>query len=95
VIARVGEIDNVDDATRALWVDELAAFVPVRRHGVRNTVIFWLGVMGAAMLAQVVGLPGWLGFVMALGVFVWLARALAVRALEWRLAQLQAGLKPG
>jgi hypothetical protein len=43
-----------------------------------------------AALAGTLGAPPWTGFVVALLLFMLLARALAVRALRWRLAQLLA-----
>jgi hypothetical protein len=77
-----------DASTRARLVDELSAYEPQRRHGLRNNFIFWIGVLSAAVLAQLAGLPGWTGFVAALLAFLWIARELAVRTLRWRLDQL-------
>jgi hypothetical protein len=83
VARRVG-----DAAMRARLVDELCAYEPQRRHGLRNNFIFWVGVLSAAALSRWIGLPGWTGFVAALLAFLWIARELAVRALRWRLDQL-------
>lgn len=85
VAGRVG-----DESRGARLVNELVAYEPPRRHGLRNTFIFWIGVLAAAALARLVGLPGWTGFVAALLGFLWVARELAVRALRWRLDQLLA-----
>ncbi|GAB4480022.1 MAG: hypothetical protein OHK0044_27790 [Burkholderiaceae bacterium] len=79
-----------DAATRAQWVEVLVAYEPPRRHGIRNNAIVWIGLLGGAMAAGAVGLPGWTGFVAALAGFVLIARELAVRALRWRLEQLLA-----
>jgi hypothetical protein len=81
---------GVDPQRQAVLVDELAVYEPPRRHGLRNTVIFWLVVVAAAGLASAIGLPKWTGFAVALLFFVWVARELAVRALRWRLDQLLA-----
>jgi hypothetical protein len=80
-----------DESHRTRLVDELVGFEPPRRHGLRNNFIFWIGVLTAAALARLVGLPGWTGFVAALLGFLWVAHELAVRALRWRLDQLLAG----
>ena len=86
VAGRVG-----DESRCARLVDELVGYEPPRRHGLRNNFIFWIGVLAAAALSRLVGLPGWTGFVAALLGFLWIARELAVRALRWRLDQLLAG----
>jgi hypothetical protein len=93
LVSRAWVIDAVDEAglpapERARAIEELVAFEPPRRHGVRNTVIFWVGVIGAAMTADAIGLPGWVGFVAALLVFAAIGRELARRALRWRLGEL-------
>jgi len=80
----------VDAATRAQLVDALVGYEPPRTHGLRNNAIVWVGLIGSAMAAGAIGLPGWVGFVAALGAFLLIARELAVRALRWRLAQLLA-----
>ncbi len=79
-----------DAATRAQWIETLCGYEPPRRHGIRNNAIVWVGLIGAAMLADAIGAPGWTGFVAALIGFVLIARELAVRALRWRLEQLLA-----
>jgi hypothetical protein len=89
VIDRVNEIDGIDEATRHAWVDELCLYEPPRRHGMRNNVIVWVAALGAAMVADAAGLPGWSGFVAALLALTAMARVLAKRVLRWRLAQLQ------
>ena len=83
------EAADIDPARRSEVIDELVGFEPPRRHGVRNTVVFWVGTLGAAMLADSVGLPGWVGFVGALLLFAWIGRELTVRALRWRLGTLE------
>jgi hypothetical protein len=100
LVSRAWVIDAVDasgidgrDWERA--IETLLTYEPPRRHGVRNTFIFWVGVIGAAMLADAVGLPGWVGFVTALLVFLWIGRELTVRALRWRLDELQRELAAG
>jgi hypothetical protein len=90
LVSRAWIIDAVDAAgidprDRQSVIDDLQGFEPPRRNGVRNTVIFWVGVIGAAMLADAIGLPGWTGFAVALVCFAWIGRELAVRALRWRL----------
>jgi hypothetical protein len=87
VIAEV-ERSVAEPTLRPVLVETLIAYEPPRRHGIRNNVIVWGGLLGCTMLAGAAGLPGWAGFVAALAVFVALARVLAVRALRWRLAQL-------
>jgi len=89
VIRCVDEVDGIDEGMRALWIEDLCAFEALRRHGIRNNVIFWVSAVGAAMLADAAGLPGWSGFVAAVFAFLALARALATRTLRWRLAQLR------
>lgn len=92
LVSRAWVIDAVDAAgidprDRQRVIDDLQRFEPPRRNGVRNTVIFWIGVIGAAMLADALGFPGWTGFVLALVCFAWIGRELSVRALRWRLDQ--------
>ncbi len=79
---------GVDPQQQAVLIDELVVYEPRRRHGLRNSVIFWLVVITAVSLAGAIGLPRWTGFAVALLFFVWVARELAVRALRWRLDQL-------
>lgn len=85
------ESRGVDPQHQSALVDELVVYEPPRRHGLRNNFIFWVGALGAGMLTNAVGLPGWSGFVAALLFFVWIGRQLAVRALRWRLDKLIAG----
>lgn len=80
-----------DPVTRARWTDLLLTYEPPRRHALRNNFVFWLTAIGASALAGALGLPPWSGFVAVVLLFLWLARVLAVRALEWRLQQLIAG----
>lgn len=92
LVSRAWVIDAVDAAgidprDRQRVIDDLQAFEPPRRNGVRNTVVFWVGVIGAAMLADAIGLPGWAGFTFAMVCFAWIGRELSVRALRWRLDQ--------
>lgn len=88
----INEVESrgVDPPHQLALVDELVGYEPPRRHGLRNNFIFWVSALGAAMLANAVGLPGWSGFIVALLLFVWIARMLAVRTLRWRLDQLLA-----
>ena len=96
VIAEVLRVPQLGDAHRRQLVDQLCAYQPPRRHGLRDTFIAWFILLGGAMLFNALGLPGWLGFVTALVLLVALARALAVRALRWRLDRLlsEAGHAP-
>jgi hypothetical protein len=92
LVSRAWVVDAVDAAgidprERQRVIDDLVSFEPPRRHGIRNTFIFWAGVIGAAMGATAIGLPGWIGFVAALLCFAWVGRELTVRALRWRLDQ--------
>ena len=88
----INEVESrgVDPQRHPTLIDDLVAYEPERRHGLRNAFIFWVSVLGAALLAGAIGLPRWSGFVAALLIFVWIARELAVRALRWRLDQLLA-----
>lgn len=88
VIRCVGAVEGLDEATRRAWIDDLCSFEAPRMHGARNAVLFWVSAIGAALLADAAGLPGWSGFVAALVAFPGLARALATRTLRWRLTQL-------
>lgn len=72
------------------WVDELFVYEPPRRHGLRNNFVFWLAAIGASALAGAIGIAPWIGFLVAVVAFVWIARVLAVRALRWRLDRLVA-----
>lgn len=88
VLAEVARVPGLTDAARERLVEDLIAFEPPRRHGARNSLFVWFTLLGAAMLATELGLPGWWGFVPALLALLVLARVLAVRALRWRLAVL-------
>jgi len=93
LVSRAWVVDEVasrgiDPQRQAALVDELVLYEPPRRHGPRNTVIFWLVVIASVSLAGAIGLPRWTGFAVAMLFFIWVARELAVRALRWRLDQL-------
>ena len=95
LVSRAWVIDEVasrgvDPQRQAALVAELEVYEPQRRHGLRNTFIFWTVVIASSALAGAFGLPKWTGFAVALLFFVWVARELAVRALRWRLDQLLA-----
>jgi hypothetical protein len=47
-----------------------------------------LTAIAASALAGALDVPRWTGFVVAVALFAWLARLLAVKALRWRLDQL-------
>lgn len=83
-----------DAAARSRLVQALVEYEPPRTHGIRNNAIVWIGSIGSAMAAAAMGLPGWTGFVAALAGFALIARALAVRALRWRLEQLLSAARP-
>jgi len=87
VLREVAAVPGLDEARRAELVDELIAYEPERRHGLRNNFIAWLIMLGGTGLADLAGAPPWLGFVAGLLLVLLLARELAVRALRWRLAQ--------
>jgi hypothetical protein len=88
VIDAVERRPELDADARARAIEALVAYEPPRRHPVRDNAIFWIGALGAAGIADAFGAPGWAGFVAALIGFALLARALAVRALRWRLDRL-------
>lgn len=90
VIAQVLRVPALSDAERRQLVDQLCEYQPPRRHALRNQFIAWAALLGSAMVFSAVGLPGWLGFVLALALLIVLARHLAVQALQWRLEQLLA-----
>jgi hypothetical protein len=91
VIDAVEAVEGADDAQRARWVEELIAYNPPRRNGLRNNFIVWTVALGAAMVADAMGFRPWTGFVAAILVFLRIGRSLAVRTLRWRLDQLRAG----
>jgi len=87
VMREVAAVPALDAARRARLVDELSGYEPPRRHGLRNTFVAWLLMLGGAALARLLGVAPWLGFVGGMLVVLLLARELACRALRWRLAQ--------
>jgi hypothetical protein len=89
VLREVGAVPDLDDRRRAELVDELIGYEPERRHGLRNNFVAWLLMLGGTGLARLLDVAPWLGFVAGLLVVLLLARALAVRALRWRLKQLR------
>lgn len=88
VLREVSTVDGQDERRRVQLVDELVAYEPERRNGLRNNFIAWLIMLGGAGLASLIGLPAWLGFAGGVLIVLAMARALATRALRWRLAQL-------
>ena len=84
----VAAVPGLDAARRARLVDELVGYEPPRRHGLRNTFVAWLLMLGGAALARLLGIAPWLGFVGGMLVVLLLARELACRALRWRLGRL-------
>ena len=87
VVAEV-EARVPEPALRPALIDDLVGYEPPRRHALRNMFLFWLTAIAASALAGELGLPRWTGFVVAVVLFAWLARLLAVKALRWRLDQL-------
>jgi len=85
VIDEVMRVPELGDAHRRQLVDQLSSYQPPRKHGLRDNFIAWLILLGGAALFNVMGLPGWIGFVIGLVLLAALARTLAVRALRWRL----------
>ena len=77
-----------DPARRPALIDDLVGYEPPRQHALRNMFLFWLTAIAASALAGTLGVPRWTGFVVAVALFAWLARLLAVKALRWRLDQL-------
>ena len=62
IVSRAWVVDEVaargvDPQRQAVLVDELVVYEPPRRHGLRNTVIFWVVVFSAATLAGAIGFP--------------------------------------
>jgi hypothetical protein len=88
VLDEVARVPDLDEATRARLVEALIAYEPPRQHGVRNNLIVWFTLLGSAMLATELGVPGWWGFGLALAALFAVARVLAVRTLRWHLAEL-------
>jgi hypothetical protein len=91
VMREVERVPDLDCAARERLVDALSAWEPPRRQGPRNNVLVWITLLGMAMLFGAVGLPGWLGFSVALALLVAVGRALVIRQLRWQLAQLLRG----
>jgi hypothetical protein len=85
----IGEVEGrvSDPALRSALIDELVGYEPPRQHALRNMFLFWLTAIAASALAGALDVPRWTGFVVALALFAWLARLLAVKALRWRLDQ--------
>ena len=95
LVSRAWVIEEVerrvaDPARHAALIDDLVGYEPPRRHGLRNMFLFWVMAIATSALAGTVGLPRWIGFVVVLVLFAWIARLLAIRALRWRLEQLVA-----
>lgn len=88
VMRLVSGVPDLSTAQRKQLVDQLCDYQPPRRHGLRDTFIAWVVLLGGAMLFNALDLPGWIGFVIGLVLLVLLARALAVKALRWRLGRL-------
>lgn len=88
VLREVNAVGDFDGEQRARLVDELTAFEPERRHGLRNNFIAWIIMLGGTGLARLAGVAPWLGFMCGLLIVLALARSLATRAVRWRLAQL-------
>jgi hypothetical protein len=88
VLREVAAQPELDDAQRAALADELIAYEPPRQHGLRNNFVAWSIFLGGTGLAHLAGVPPWTGFVAGLVSVLLLARALTVRSLRWRLAQL-------
>lgn len=89
VLREVATVPGLSETERNRYVDELAAYQPPRKHGLRDNFIAWLVMLGGAMLFNTVGLPGWMGFLLGMALLVALARTLAVKALRWRLERLR------
>ena len=95
LVSRAWVIEEVegrvsDPALRPGLIDELVGYEPPRQHALRNMFLFWLTAIAASALAGALDVPRWTGFVVAVALFGWLARLLAVKALRWRLDQLLA-----
>lgn len=88
VAREVERVPELNRAERNELVDALCAWEPPRNNGLRTNFIVWLCLLGMAMLFGALGLPGWLGFVIAMSGLIAVARALAVRQVRWKLGQL-------
>jgi hypothetical protein len=88
VMREVAALAGLSEARRAELVDQLIAYEPERRHGLRNNFIAWILMLGGTGVARLAGAAPWIGFIGGLLAVLLLARMLAVRALRWKLAQL-------
>jgi hypothetical protein len=95
VIDEVARVPDLHAHERDRLVEELIAYEPPRRHGLRNNFIVWLTLITLSWLASRVGLPAWVGFAAGLLILIAVARALAAGALRWylrkRVTELRAG----
>jgi hypothetical protein len=80
-----------DPTLRPALIEDLVGYEPPRQHALRNMFLFWLTAIAASALAGALDVPRWTGFVVAVALFAWLARLLAVKALRWRLDRLLQG----
>lgn len=87
VLTEVAQVEGLTEPQRARLVDDLIAYSPPRKHGLRNNLIVWFSLLGCTLLAGGLGAPPWTGFVVMLAVLFVLARVLAVKALRWRIGQ--------
>lgn len=88
VLREVAAVAGISESRRARLVDALIAYEPERRHGLRNNFVAWVLMLGGTGVAHLAGVAPWIGFVAGLLAVLLLARLLAVRALRWKLAQL-------
>ncbi|MCA3220720.1 MAG: hypothetical protein ING59_19675 [Burkholderiales bacterium] len=88
VMREVEQVPDLSGAERQRLVDLLCAWEPPRNNGLRTNIIAWVCMLGMAMLFGALGLPGWLGFLVAMGGLAAVARVLVMRQLRWKLAQL-------
>jgi hypothetical protein len=88
VMQEVERVPELNRAERNQLVDTLCAWEPPRNNSLRSNFIAWMCMLGVAMLFGAVGLPGWLGFVIAMTGLIAVARALVVRQMRWKLDQL-------
>jgi hypothetical protein len=88
VMREVERVPDLNRAERNALVDALCAWEPPRNNSLRTNFLVWVSMLGMAMLFGAVGLPGWLGFVIAMGALIAVARALVVRQMRWKLGQL-------
>lgn len=95
VIEQVAREPDLHPHEREMLVEELIAYEPPRRHGLRNNFIVWLTLITLSWLASLVGLPAWVGFAVGLLILIAVARALAAGALRWYLRQRVTGLRTG